>query len=246
MPDSHRGSDPHRGTDPVGVALATLPTIAGLQVLDVGGGSGTDAVPLAVKGCVVTVVDPSMDALATLRRRASEAGVADRVLGIQADTDAMAGAVVDGSVGLVLCHHVLESVDDPRAAMAAIAAALAPGGTVSLLVTGRYAAVIALGISGRFTEAAAVHADPAGTFGSADPLRRRFDVDSIGELLAGSGLSISAVRGVGVVSGLVPSAVLQPSSRGADELAVLERQIADDPPLRDIAADLHVLAVRDS
>src|SRR5687767_9946688 len=40
------------------------------RVLDVGGGSGVWAVPLAVAGCTVTVVDPSPDALATLHRRA--------------------------------------------------------------------------------------------------------------------------------------------------------------------------------
>jgi len=44
-------------------------------VLDVGGGSGTRAVPLAARGCTVTVVDTSIDALAMLRRRAAEAGV---------------------------------------------------------------------------------------------------------------------------------------------------------------------------
>jgi SAM-dependent methyltransferase len=187
-----------------------------------------------------------MDALATLRRRAEEAGVADRVHGIQADTDAMAGAVADGAADLVLCHHVLESVDDPEAAIAAMAAALAPGGTVSLLVTGRYAAVIALSMAGRFTEAAAVHADPVGSFGSADPLRRRYDVASVDRLLSGAGLTISSVRGVGVISGLIPGAVVQPQTRGAVDLAALERQICADPPLRDIAADLHVLAIREA
>jgi SAM-dependent methyltransferase len=241
--ESHRGTD-HRGADPVAAALAGLTAASDLRVLDVGGGSGTDAVPLAVRGCSVTVVDPSMDALATLRRRAGEAGVAARVHGIQADTDAMAGAVPDGTADVVLCHHVLESVDDPQAAMAAIAAALTVDGTVSLLVTGRYAAVIALSMAGRFIEAAAVHADPDGSFGAADPLRRRYDADSLGRLLSGAGLRISSIRGIGVVGGLVPGAVLQPQSRGAIELAALERQISADPPLRDIAADLHVLAVR--
>ena len=58
-----------------------------LRVLDVGGGSGMFAVPLARLGHDVTVVDPSADALATLRRRADTAGVGDRVRGIQGDGD---------------------------------------------------------------------------------------------------------------------------------------------------------------
>lgn len=230
-------------TDEVGRALEELAAGRELEVIDVGGGSGTRAVPLAVAGCRVTVVDPSIDALATLRRRASEAGVADRIRGVQADTDALNGAVPPNSADLVLCHHVLESVDDPQAAMAAMAAALKPGGTLSLLVTGRFAAVLALSIAGRFTEAAAAHANPEGRFGDGDPLRRRYDIDSVTALLSGAGLTINEVRGVRVVSGLVSGAVMQAQSQGSAELAALERQLAAAPPLRDIAADLHILAV---
>lgn len=240
MIDLHRGSG-----DPVGRALDALVAGDPLRVIDVGGGSGTRAVPLAVSGCQVTVVDPSMDALATLRRRASEAGVADRVRGVQADTDALGSAVPAGAADLVLCHHVLESVDDPDAAIAAMVAALRPGGTLSLLVAGRPAAVLALGMAGRFAEAAAVGTEKSGSFGAADPLRRRYDIDAITRLLTGAGLAITLVRGIGVVSGLVPGAVLQAQPLGATELAALEDQLAGTPPFRDIAADLYLLATRD-
>ena len=47
-----------------------------LRVLDLGGGTGGDAVRLATLGHQVTVADPSPDALASLARRAAEAGVA--------------------------------------------------------------------------------------------------------------------------------------------------------------------------
>src|SRR3712207_8582015 len=60
-------------------ALDPVLTARTLRVLDVGGGSGTLAVPLAEAGHDVTVVDPSADALATLRRRAETAGVGERV-----------------------------------------------------------------------------------------------------------------------------------------------------------------------
>ena len=48
-----------------------------LRVLDLGGGTGGLAVPLAEAGHDVIVVDPSPDALASLRRRATEQDVAD-------------------------------------------------------------------------------------------------------------------------------------------------------------------------
>ena len=55
------------------------------SVLDCGGGSGSFAVPLARAGALVTVVDISVDALATLRRRAGDAGVGERVEALQGD-----------------------------------------------------------------------------------------------------------------------------------------------------------------
>ena len=56
-----------------------------LRVLDLGGGTGGLAVPLAEQGHHVTVVDPSPDALASLSRRVADAGVADRVTAVQGE-----------------------------------------------------------------------------------------------------------------------------------------------------------------
>ena len=61
-----------------------------LRVLDLGGGTGGLAVPLAELGHDVTVVDPSPNALAALEQRAAGAGVADRVHGRQGDADSIA------------------------------------------------------------------------------------------------------------------------------------------------------------
>ena len=84
-----------------------------LVVVDVGGGTGGFAVPLARAGHRVTVVDASPDALAALTRRATEAGVADRVTAVQGDGDRLAELVPAASADLVLCHSVLEVVDEP-------------------------------------------------------------------------------------------------------------------------------------
>src|SRR5687767_13977057 len=64
-----------------------------LDVVDVGGGTGGFAVPLAELGHQVTDVDPSPDALAALQRRAAEAGVADRITARQGDAAAVGDLV---------------------------------------------------------------------------------------------------------------------------------------------------------
>src|SRR5436305_2079511 len=118
-----------------------------LTVLDVGGGTGGFAVPLAEAGHRVTVVDASPDALAALTRRAAEAGVADRITAVQGDGDRLAELAAPGSADLILCHSLLEVVDDPTEVVAALAATLRPGGAASLPDV-LPSALAALGIEG--------------------------------------------------------------------------------------------------
>ena len=216
------------------------------RVLDVGGGSGVWAVPLARSGCLVTVVEPSPNALATLHRRATEAGVAESVNPVQGDADSLADAVPSASADLVLGHGVLEVVEDPAAAVQAFAEATAPGGAVSVLVANRYAAVLVRALAGRLAEARQLLDDPDGRLGAVDPVLRRFDTAGLVGLLTVSGLSVELVQGDGVVADLVPGGVLEAYSGAAEALAELELSMAARVPLRDIASRLHALARRSS
>ncbi|MEV0003815.1 methyltransferase domain-containing protein [Micromonospora sp. NPDC050980] len=212
-----------------------------LSVLDVGGGTGGFAVPLAEAGHRVTVVDASPDALAALTRRAAEAGVADRVRATQGDADALTGLVEPASVDLVLCHSVLEVVDEPEPVIAALAGALRPGGAASVLVAARAAAVLGRAINGQLAAAAALAADPHGTAGGRDTLHRRYDADGAGALLTAAGLAVEEIHGVRVLADLLPAAVAdgQPAA-----LLDLECALAAKLPYRDLAAQLHLFARR--
>jgi S-adenosylmethionine-dependent methyltransferase len=215
----------------------------GLHVVDAGGGTGGFAVPLAEAGHRVTVVDPSPDSLAALQRRAAERGVGDRVAAVQGDLDDLARVVAPGSADLVLCHSVLEVVDDPAAALVAVAGALRAGGRLSLLVAGREAAVLARAVAGHPDEAAHVLTDPAGRWGDADGTARRFAAGELAPLLRAAGLAVEQLHGVRVVADLVPAAALD-LEPGAAALLALERALSTRSPFRDLATQLHVLARR--
>ncbi|MGR6321135.1 methyltransferase domain-containing protein [Micromonospora soli] len=212
-----------------------------LTVLDVGGGTGGFAVPLAEAGHRVTVVDASPDALAALTRRAAEAGVADRVRAVQGDADALTGLVEPASVDLVICHSVLEVVDEPASVVSALVGALRRGGAASVLVAGRAAAVLSRAMNGHLDVAAALAANPHGVAGPRDTLRRRYDADGAEALLADGGLTVEEIHGVRVLADLLPAAVAdgQPAA-----LVELERALAARPPYRDLAAQLHLFARR--
>jgi SAM-dependent methyltransferase len=220
------------------------PEGSGLDVVDAGGGTGGFAVPLAEAGHRVTVVDPSPDSLAALQRRASERGLAERVVAVQGDLDDLPRLVPDGSVDLLLCHSVLEVVDEPARALAAAGAALRPGGRLSLLVAGREGAVLARAVAGHPGEAARVLTDPAGRWGEADGTARRFTAGELASLLSAAGLDVEQLHGVRVVADLVPSAVLDLEPGAAAALLALERALSTRAPFRDLATQLHVLARR--
>ena len=214
-----------------------------LRLLDVGGGSGMFAVPLARLGHDVTVVDPSADALATLRRRADTAGVGERVHGVQGDGDllheVLPPATDEGGFDLALCHWVLEVVDDPAVTLSEIARAVRSGGQVSLAATNRAGAVLARAVSGHPVEALALHEgrDPATHRGRPG---RRFTPAELLALVEGAGLRGSTWRGVSVVADLLDAN----SGAATDAVRALELALAETSPYRDVATGLHLLAAR--
>src|SRR5580698_9772901 len=151
-----------------------------LDVVDVGGGTGGLAVPLATLGHNVTVVDPSPDALAAAQRRAAEVAVSLSV--VQGEAASVAEMVGLATADLVICHNVLEYVDSPADAMAGIARVLRPSGVVSVLASNAVAAVLHHALAGRFAEARRLLPDDATgqAGGAAGPeLPRRFTLPEL-------------------------------------------------------------------
>ena len=206
------------------------------ELLDCGGGSGTYAVPLAVAGADVTVVDISADALATLSHRAAEAGVGDRVHPVQGDVETL-GELLDGrQFDLVLAHGILEAVDDVAGAFAGIAERVRPGGVMSVLVTNPAASVIARALAGEPQAALAELAE-------LDAVAARVGPDVVQQLCATAGLLVEARHGIGVFSDLVPGSALDhPGAR--DALDRLDADAAGRSPFAEIAARVHLLVRR--
>lgn len=223
---------------------ARLDPRAGLDIVDLGGGTGGFAVPLAVEGHRVTVVDPSPDALASLERRARDEGVSELVRGVQGDATELSGLAGEGSADAVLCHEVLEFVDDPAEALQAMATVLRPGGVLSLLVAQRNAVVLARALAGHLAEARVALEDVDGRWGSSDPMPRRFDELELTAQLMEAGFLVHTVHGVRTFADLVPSALVDAESGAGDALADLERAVSEHPAFRAMATQLHIVAGR--
>ena len=101
-----RPLDPYRTDDPV---LNGLYAVLGkdADVLDVGGGAGRYALPLATRARRVTVVEPSEDSIELLKERAAEAGLANIAV-VNASWEETEAPMAD----IVLCSMVLHHVPD--------------------------------------------------------------------------------------------------------------------------------------
>ncbi len=213
-----------------------------LDVLDLGGGTGGDAVRLAQLGHRVTVVDPSPDALASLHRRGADAGLEQPVVGIQGDAADLLDHVSSASFDLVVCHGVLEHVDDPGQALATVATVLRQGGYVSVMVAGRNAAVAARALAGDFGTAQDLLGRSAQTWDLREMGPRRFVVDEVEQLLSQHGFTAIESSGIRVFADLVPSAIVdtEPGSRAA--LYELERLLRRSEDFTALSAGLHTIA----
>ncbi len=100
----------------------------GLRVLDVAGGDGLDALPLARAGHRVTVLDTASDLLADAAAAAAEAGVPLTCL--EAGVDDLPALGLP-PFDVILCHFLLHYRDDT-------AQTLAAGGSLTVVTTRRF------------------------------------------------------------------------------------------------------------
>lgn len=205
----------------------------GARVIDVGGGSGARAVPLAQAGASVLVVDVSTDALASLARRAAEAGVADRVESVQADADHLDELLPAACADAVLFHHMLAEVEDPLLALQGAVSVLRPGGYLSLLVRSKIAAAVA--------EIIVEQWDRAAVMATGTPPAGFYEADEVRALVAAAGLVTESLTGVGVISTITGHALREPMS---EPLANLVQELVRHPLLGQLASELHILGMR--
>jgi SAM-dependent methyltransferase len=223
-------------------AVAALERSGPLDVLDVGGGTGGDAVRLAALGHRVTVVDPSPDALASLDRRAAEAGVHDQVVGVLGDTGDLGEEVTPAGTDLALLHGVLEHVDDPAEALRTVAATLRPDGVLSVVVAGRPAAVLARTLAGDFAAASALAQARVEGWDLRTHGPRRYVPEELHEQLAAAGFTVLAHAGLRTFADLVPSAVVDTEPGARERLYALERLVRTSSEFSGISAGLHTIA----
>jgi len=200
------------------------------RILDAGGGDGGDALPLALAGHEVTVLDPSAAMLAKLADDAARVGAADRVRCVEGGIDAIArlgGEPFD----LVLCHFVLQYLDTLEAPLAKLLQAVRPGGYVSLIAPNRPGEVLAKAARGGDPAAAfdLLHADANRSL-TFDRTVRRIDAETAIVALEAAGCEITARFGGRIVNDILPESAPKSDPAFFADLLRLELALCDREP----------------
>lgn len=199
-----------------------------LRVLDVGGGDGMDALPLARAGHEVTIVDPSQGWLAEAQRRASEEGVS--ISTIPAGLDDLP----DGEWDLVICHFVLRYRPAEAADLATLASRVRPGGRLSVVDVNPAGHVLrTLLIDGPSAAAGELHAERIAvkTFNTDV---RKVDVDQIQTEAAGVGLITVGRYGHRIANDLLTDNTAKHDPTFFNALLKLELELCDREPFNRI------------
>ena len=219
---------------------ATRPLLA----LDLGGGTGATAVRLARLGLNVTLLDASEPMLDFAKRAAREAGVTERITLKLGDTAQFANLFHDESFDVILCHNILEYVEDPCAVLRSAARALRdPSSIISVLVRNQAGEVLKAAI--KDGDLAATEHSLTAEWGHESLYGGRvrlFTAESLQSMLLESSLAVTAERGVRVISDYLPPRISR--SDEYERIFELERKLGGRPEFAAVARYGHFIAHR--
>jgi S-adenosylmethionine-dependent methyltransferase len=195
-----------------------------LCALDLGCGTGATAVRLAHFGFHVTLLDSSPAMLEIARRTAVDAGVTDKITLKHGDAAQLAGLFQSASFDLILCHNLLEYVDDPGAVLSSAARLMRDSSAIlSVLVRNQAGEVLKAALQAGDLAAAndglTAECGQESLYGGKV---RLFTLDNLRNMMKGS-FEVIAERGVRVISDYLPPQV----SRSAEyeRILALERKL---------------------
>jgi S-adenosylmethionine-dependent methyltransferase len=206
-----------------------------LHALDVGCGTGASAIRLARLDIRVTLLDSSPAMLKIAKRSAEEASVTDKVVLQNGDASQLTSRFPAASFDVILCHNVLEFVDNPIAVLCAAAHALRDSSSIlSVLARNRAGEVFKAAL--KEGDLAAAEKNLTSDWGQESLYGGRvqlFTSDSLQPMLKAASLGVIAERGVRVLADYLPPQI----SRTADyeRILDLERKLSTRPEFTAVA-----------
>ena len=215
-----------------------------LRALDLGCGTGAIGVRLARLGLHVTLLDASVAMLDLAGRAAREAGVAEGIALKHGDAAQFANLFDDESFDVIICHNVLEFVDDPTAVLRSAACALRDSSSiVSVLVRNQAGEVLKAALLNG--DLAAAERNLTAEWGDESLYEGRvrlFTGGSVRTMLAAASLAVAAELGVRAASDYLPPQVSRNDEY--ERIFELERKLGRRPEFAAVARYTQCVAHR--
>ena len=211
------------------------------RALDLGGGTGSASVKLGEMGFEVVLLDSSEEMLGIARQQAKSRKVAAQMSFRRADANQLAGLFATGSFDVVVCHNLLEYVDDPCTIVRGIARVLRKDGVASVLARNRWGEVLRAAIKSRDWELARANLLSETAMDSlfGQPVRM-LEPAGIRAMLVQVGLEVVAQYGVRVFSDYLDLG--DPAGEAYRQLLDLELMLGARPEFAAIARYTQVIA----
>ena len=215
-----------------------------LHALDLGCGTGAIGLRLARLGLHVTLLDASLPMLDLAERAAREAGFTERIALKHGDASQLATLFLPASFDLIICHNVLEFVEDQCAVLRTAARALRDSsGMISVLVRNRPGEVLKAAILNGDLAAAELNLTAEwGDESLYEGRVRLFTAVGLQALMSESSFAVIAERGVRVISDYLPPRVSRTDEY--ERIFELERKLGTRPEFAAVARYTHCLAHR--
>lgn len=214
------------------------------RALDVGGGTGFASVQLAQVGYEVVLLDSSEEMLGIAQRQAEASSTTAQISFCHADAGRLADLFEASSFDVVVCHNLLEYLEDPFTVVRHIARVMRQGAVVSVLVRNRAGEVLRAAINSADWKLAKANLSAEivtdTLFG--EPVRV-FAPEDVRSMLAKAGLVVVTEYGVRVLSDYLDLAD-DLNSEEYRQVFELERMLGAQPQFAAIARYTQVIARR--
>jgi S-adenosylmethionine-dependent methyltransferase len=225
-------------------SLATRAGSKSLCALDLGCGTGAASVQLARLDIDVTLLDSSPAMLDVAEQTVVESGVRDKVMVKHGDASQLADVFQPRSFDLILCHNLLEYVDDPGAVLRGAVRAMRDSSAIlSVLVRNQAGEVLKAALQTGDLAAAEETLDAEwGQESLYSGKVRLFTPDVLEAMLKDASLTVIGRRGVRVIADYLPPQI--PRSAEYERIFALELKLGRRREFFGIARYMHFLARR--
>ena len=182
-----------------------------MRIFDAGCGLGEMASRLLEKAGEMVLLDFSENMLMEARKRFTEDHSRDRLVFVHGRVEELENFLPQGLFDLILCHNVLEYVENPREILTKMAHRLAPHGLLSLVAANRFSEVFKSAFVKKDLNQArlALHRkdSTADLFDNAP--KHVFSLEDLEEMAGESGLDVLNHYGIRIFSDYLPEDVMK-------------------------------------